>query len=257
MGLLTSIYNELIYRPLLNGLVLTYHLLPYPDLGAAIAVLTIAVRLILHPTLVQATRSQRAMARLEPRLREIRERFRDDREAQSRETMSLYREAGTHPLSGCIPLLVQLPILIGLYQVFWKGIALLDPSLLYGPLQSLGGFNPVAFGVFNLTERSATLALAAGASQFLSTHFTPQPQPGSGGRAMEFQRALRWQTTYFLPIIITVVSWSLPAALGFYWTALNLFAIVQQRWIERRVGHEHHLSPPRTDTREDGHPRRH
>src|SRR3989338_8901769 len=140
MNPLSLFWRELIYRPLFNALVFIYVALPFQDLGLAIFVLTLAVRIVLHPFIVQTVRSKAAMARVSPKLREIQTKFKNDREAQARETMALYRAEGVHPLSGCLPLLVQLPILIGLYQVFWKGIALADASLLYAFLPAFEGF---------------------------------------------------------------------------------------------------------------------
>lgn len=240
MNLLTAIYTEVIYRPLLNGLVFVYTFLPYPDLGLAIFVITLLVRLLLHPTIVQMMRSQFILAKLQPELREIQERFREDKAEQARRTMALYREYKIHPLSGCVPVLIQLPILIGLYQLFWKGIALTDPSLLYAFIPALGAFNPVTFGVFDLTRPSAVLAIAAGLSQLAQAKFLPAPEVAPGG-GVDFSRALRWQTTYVFPVIIAGISWSLPSALAFYWTVLNLLAIVQQLWIQNRLaGHESH-----------------
>ena len=234
MNPLSLFWRELIYRPLFNALVFIYVALPFQDLGLAIFVLTLAVRIVLHPFIVQTVRSQAAMARVSPKLREIQTKFKNDREAQARETMALYRAEGVHPLSGCLPLLVQLPILIGLYQVFWKGIALADVSLLYAFLPAFDGFNSVSLGLFDLAQRSPALAIAAGASQFLQSKFLPQPVPSGGGRG-DFGRALAWQTTYILPLFIVVISWSLPSALAFYWTVLNLLAIVQQLIIQKRL----------------------
>lgn len=250
-SLLSSFYSELIYRPLLNGLAIAYLVLPYRDLGLAIAVLTLAVRLLLHPAIAAAVRSQRAMAGLAPRLREIQKRYGSDRGAQTQQTMALYREAGVHPLSGCLPILIQLPVLIGLYQVFWKGIALADRSLIYSFLPELDGFDPLAFGLVDLTATSIPLALAAGLSQFLQSRFLPPPAATGGA---EFERALAWQTRYFFPVLIAGISWSLPSALALYWTVFNLFAIVQQQLIERHLRHEHHPGAHLGDARQDGHP---
>lgn len=254
MTLLQTLYTEAIYRPLLNALVGIYAFLPYADLGLAILILTIAVRVILHPAIARAVHSQRAMIELQPRLRQIQDRFKGEREAQAKATMALYREAGVHPLSGCLPVLVQLPVLIGLYQVFWKGIALADPLLLYSFLPPVHAFNPVAFGLFNLAERNVALALAAGISQFLHSYFL-QPTPPSVGRSSDTEKIIRWQTSYVLPIVIAAISWSLPSALAFYWTAFNLLAILQQRWIERRFIHERSERTHQPNAGEDGHPR--
>jgi len=251
MNLLITIYNEAIYRPLLNGLVGIYALLPYPDLGLAIMALTVIVRLLLHPALLRGARAQQAMSELQPQLREIQGKFKDDREEQARRTMALYREYGVSPLSGCLPILIQLPVLIGLYRVFWKGITLTDRSLLYSFLMSVHDFNPVALGLFNLTERSAALAIAAGVSQFFQAKSLPASPPAAGG---DFQAMLKWQTFYVFPLMIAVISWSLPSALALYWTVFNLLAIVQQRWIEQRLQHGRYRRANQRDSGEDGRP---
>lgn len=237
MNPLAFFYTELVYRPLLNSLVFIYAVLPYQDLGLAIAVMTIAVRMLLHPFITQTIRSQQAMARLQPQLSELQARFKDHKEEQARRTMELYRQEGVHPLSGCLPILIQLPILIGLYQVFWKGIVSLDSALIYSFLPGIGAFNPVAFALFDLSHPSIILALAAGASQFLQGKFFPPvpAAPKEKSASSDFSRALQWQATYFFPLIIAGISWRLPAALAFYWTIFNLFAIVQQQWIQRRL----------------------
>lgn len=237
MNPLTFFYTELIYRPLLNSLVFIYAILPYQDLGLAIAVMTVAVRILLHPFIHQTIRSQQAMARLQPQLAELQDRFKDKKEEQARRTMELYRKEGVHPLSGCLPILIQMPILIGLYQVFWKGIVSLDSTLLYSFLPAIGAFDSLAFGLFDLSHPSAILALAAGASQFMQGKFlSPAPAVSKGKSATsDFSRAMQWQITYFFPLIIAGISWSLPSALAFYWTIFNLFAIVQQQWIQRRL----------------------
>ena len=238
MNPLTFLYTELIYRPLLNGLVFIYAVLPYPDLGLAIGILTIIVQLILHPFLVRTIRSQQAMARVAPRLHEIQKQFKDNREEQARRTMALYREHGVHPFSVLVPTLVQLPILIGLYQVFWKGIALDNPALLYAFVPGLDAFNPTAFGFLDLTQKSISLAVAVGITQFFRAKSLPQPPAASSAGTSDFSRALNLQTTYFFPIMITVIAWFLPLAVVFYLIVSNLFAIVQQLWIQRRLSYE-------------------
>lgn len=238
MNPLTLLYTELIYRPLLNGLVFIYATLPYRDLGLAIGILTVVVQLLLHPFLVRTIRSQQAMARVAPRLREIQKQFKDNREEQARRTMALYREHGVHPFSVLVPTLIQLPILIGLYQVFWKGIALDNPALLYAFVPNLGEFNPTAFSFIDLTQKSVSLAVAVGITQFFRAKSLPQPPAPSSAETSDFSRVLNLQTTYFFPIMITVIAWFLPSAVVFYLIVSNLFAIVQQLWIQRHLSHE-------------------
>lgn len=249
MNILKLLYTEAVFRPLLNGLIFIYAVLPYHDVGLAIIVLTAVVRLLLHPALIQSIRSQEAMARLQPRLREIQAKFKGDKEEQARATMALYKKEGVHPLSGCVPILIQLPVLIGLYQVFLRGIAHQDLSLIYlrlAPVLDGGSLNYIAFGLFDLTQKSVILAVAAGVSQFFQAKSMPQagnpaspPKNGAG----DIASAIKFQTTYLLPVFIAGISLSLPSALAFYWTILNLFAILQQRWIENRLAYERNSKP--------------
>ena len=251
MNFFSILYHAVIARPLLNALVAVYLFLPYHDLGLAIVVLTLIVRLVLHPFIAQTVRSQHAMAAIQPQLRKIQERFKDDREALARETMALYRAEGIHPLSGCLPLLIQLPLLIGLYQLFWKGLVVTDRSLLYSFLPPFDVFDPVAFGLFDLTKPNVILAIVAGASQFLQSYFTPQPQ-APPSRSGDFATIMQWQTRYIFPVMIAAISWSLPSALAFYWTVFNLLAILQQRLIERRMTYERDQRPHQSNSGEDG-----
>lgn len=251
MHFLSLIYTDAIYRPLLNALVFIYTTLAFHDLGLSIVILTLVVRALLHPTIIQTIRSQRTMAALQPKLKEMQKKYKDDKEEQARQTMALYREMGTHPLAGCLPVLIQLPILIGLYRVFLKGILLADPALLYSFVPHITSFNSLAFGLIDLTARSIPLAVLAGVSQFAQAKFLPAPQSGNGG---DMARALTFQTTYFLPIFIAVISWRLPSALALYWTVFNVLAIVQQQWIQRRLDHERRSGPNQPDTRKNGNP---
>ena len=257
MSPLIALYTELIYRPLLNGLVFIYASLPYADLGLAIFVLTFGVRVFLHPLVLKAARSQRAMARVQPELAKLQERFGKNREELGRRTMELYRAAGVHPLSGCLPILVQLPVLIGLYQVFLTGIRLEDPALRYSFIPAVSSFATRTFGLLDLTAPSFVVAIAAGLSRFLAAKFSSAVPPATGA-AGDMQRALAWQMSYLLPIFIALISWRLPSALAFYWTILNALAIVENAWISRRLEseHERHSRTSEPHPGEDGHPRR-
>lgn len=231
-------------------MVFIYAFLPYHDLGLAILVLTLLVRIALHPTIVQTFRSQQAMVAIAPRLKAIKEKFKNDKEEQARQTMALYREHGIHPLSGCIPLIIQIPVLIGLYRVFLEGITLSDSSLLYSFAPHINAFNPISFGLINLAKPSIVLALAAGATQLLQGWFLPKAPSVPGAKDDDFARALRWQSAYLLPafVVFIAIKFKFPAALTFYWTILNLFAIIQQLWIQKRLEYERNSRSPQSNS---------
>lgn len=256
MAIFTTLFREIIYRPLLNAFAFLYAILPYPDVGIAAIILVIAVRLALHRSIVQSVRTQLVMPEIQERIREIQGKFKNDREAQARETMAVYRAYGMHPFSFLTPLLVQIPVFIGIYQVFSKGITLADPALLYSFLPPVTSFNPIAFGLVDFTERSIAMAILAGASQFLQSYLAPQPPRMPATAKDDMGRMMQWQTTYVMPVIFTIIALSVPSAVAFSWTAFNAVAIMQQSWIHRRMAYERGPRETRRGARADGDARR-
>ena len=115
-----ALYNNIIYYPLLNLLVFFYHYIP--DIGVVIVLLTLLIRAILAPSFHKSLKSQKAMTDLQPKMNEVKEKYKNDKEGQARAMMQLYKDHKVNPLSSCLPLLIQFPILIALYQVFSKAL---------------------------------------------------------------------------------------------------------------------------------------
>jgi YidC/Oxa1 family membrane protein insertase len=120
--MLDFIYTEILFRPLYNAMIFIVDLLPGHEVWIAIVLLTLLIKFILYPLSMSSIKSQRAMQELQPKLNEIREKYKDDKQKQSQEMMKFYRKNKINPLSSCLPLLIQLPILIGLYRVFRDGL---------------------------------------------------------------------------------------------------------------------------------------
>lgn len=224
--MISFIYNEILYRPLVNALVFFYQGIPIHDLGLAIIFLTVAIRLILYPFVAASLRSQREMAVLQPKIKALQEKYKHDKEEQAKQLMELYREHKFNPFSGCLPILIQLPFLITLYHVFSNATSDGLLASLYAFVPHPEAINPIAFGFLDLSSRSIPLALLSGISQFLQAYWMPQPASHGGSDAM--QQAIQKQSLYVLPIIITIISFNFPAALPLYWTVLNVLGIAQQ-----------------------------
>ncbi len=234
MNFFTFLYTEVLWRPLFNGLVFFYTVLPGQDLGLAIIALTAAIRLVLAPLLLKAQRAQQRLALLQPELKRIQEKFKGDREGQGRATMELYAAHKINPLSGCLPLLIQLPILIAVFQVFRGGFEPSALGYLYSFIENPGALDPISFGILDLSRGNIYLGVAAAATQYLQTRLAAPPPSGSGGG--DFAKALQWQTTYFFPLLILFWSYSLPSALTLYWTTLNFFGILQEILLKNYYG---------------------
>ncbi len=222
-----SLFTQILYRPLLNAVVFLYTALPWHDFGFAIVILTVLVRLALSPLSVRAIRSGRALAALQPKVEEIKQKYKGNQAAQTEATLALYKEQKISPLGGCLPLLIQFPILIALYRVFLAGAKPESLGLLYSFIPHPAAISVQSFGVLNLAQRSIVLSLAAGLAQFIYAKLNAMQQPAGGGQ----MAALNNQMLYFFPVIIIIISWSQPSGLALYWVAATLFSIGEQLYV--------------------------
>src|SRR3990167_2069470 len=149
-GFLVNIFDIFLYHPLFNFLVLIYNYLPGHDFGLAVILLTIIIRFILYPLSVKALNSQKVLQDLQPKLKEIQKKYKDDKEKQAKETLELYRTEKINPFSGLFLALVQLPILIALYQVFWHGLRPEALDHLYSFVANPGQINAMFVGLVDL-----------------------------------------------------------------------------------------------------------
>jgi len=241
MEILITLFNEALYRPLFNGLIILYNILPGDDLGVAIIVLTALIRLILYPLSKKAIRSQKAIAQLQPEMQEIKRKHKN-KEEQARAMMALYQKYKVNPMSGCLPILIQFPILIALYRVFITGLDPQKLDVLYSFVRRPESLNVMFLGIVNLSQRSIVLALLAGFFQFIqSKMILPKKKTASKGLkvgGLDFSSLMGQQMTYLMPILTVFIAWSLPAALPLYWMVIIIFGIIQQYFTPRLSGAE-------------------
>lgn len=245
MNLLSQIYNEILFRPLFNLLVGVADLLPGHNLGLAILVVTVLVRLILLPFSLHQARhaahQQKKMTDLKTELKKINERFQHDAAARSQATLELYRRAGLNPAAGCLPLLIQLPVLIALYRVFLSGVGPATAHYLYSFISLPTNLSPVFFSI-DLTIPNLLLAILAGLTQFFQMR-TMQPtpsQPGADEKSAQMMATMQRNMAFIFPVMTVFITLRLPAALALYWVATTLFALGQQALLKRTL----HVSSP-------------
>lgn len=239
MNIFVTLYTEALFRPLFNLLVGITNTIPGHNVGLAIIVVTIIVRLILLPPALQQARNmhknQEKMRELSKDLEAIKKKHKDDKTKQAQETMELYRRAGINPASGCLPLLVQLPILIALYRVFLIGLGEDTFQYLYSFVSAPMNVSLVFLSI-PLDSPSLLLGVIAGVGQFIMMRwFTAAPthQPGANDDAAAMMQSMQKNMMYFFPVMTVVIALQLPAALSLYWVASTLFAIVQQYVMKR------------------------
>lgn len=232
------IFYEILYRPLFNILVFLYNTISFSNIGIAIIILTIIIKLAFLSLNKKAIVSQKALQDLQPKVKEVQTKYKDNKEEQAKALMGLYKENKVSPFSGCLPLLVQLPILIALYQVFLKGFDSANLSALYSFVSNPGSIDPMFFGVLNLSLPSKMLAVLAGFSQFWQAKMmAPKKSLPNVPKSSDeyFSQAMSKQMMYFLPVFTIIIAWNLPAGLSLYWVVTTLFTIAQQYAIMRPV----------------------
>lgn len=219
---MSELFNKILYQPLFNVLIFLYQYLG--DLGVAIIVLTVLIRLVLFPLFYKGAKDQAIMQRLAPKIKEIQANHKNNREKQAKALMELYREHRVNPLSGFLLILIQLPILIALYQVFMKGIV--------GP-----DFLDVGFlGLVDLSKRSAAIVGLAAIAQYFQGKLSIIKSEKPFKDLTSVERMGR-QMIYLGPIltIIFLYFFNLPSAVGLYWLTTSLFSVIQQIIINKRL----------------------
>jgi len=228
-----TLFNEVLYRPFFNAVIFLYNVLPGHDFGVAIIVLTVVIRVILFPLSVKTIKSQKSLAKVNSKVKELKEKFKHDKNAQSAEIMKLYKEHNINPLSGCLPLLIQMPILIGLYQAFIAGFKPESLTALYSFVANPGEIAKISLGFIDISSSSHPLAVLSGVMQFWQLKTNASNMASQGEDQMQ---ALNKQMLYFFPVMIIIIGWNLPAGLVLYWLVTTAFSIVEQRYIKRKHG---------------------
>lgn len=229
-----TFYDAVLFNPIVNALFFLYNTVAFQDFGIAIVILTIIIRLLLYPLFQSSLRAQKNMAVIQPDIKRIQEEYKSNKEEQAKKLLELYKERGVNPFSGCLPILIQLPILIALYNVFLRVFDPATLSALYSFVSHPTAVHTVAFGFLDLSTSSILIGVIAGLSQYVQAITMPQPvqQKTSSSNGPDMANILSFQMKYFFPILIMIFSFSVPSALPLYWTVLNLFAIVQQKLIK-------------------------
>jgi YidC/Oxa1 family membrane protein insertase len=227
-----DLFHTLIYLPLHNLLVFFVDVMPGADLGLAVIAVTLTAKFVLLPLSLEAAKTQKAMKALEPELKELKERYKDDKEAQARELLALYKAKDVKPFASILMLFVQIPIVFGLYFVCKDAITtVLDPSLLYSFLTVPGNLSPEFLGLFSVASTSYVLAVLAGATQFVQAWYViPVPEKAGtepGTMQEEFMRAMALQARFMLPVVIGLFALT-SGAIALYFSASNLFMLGQE-----------------------------
>lgn len=225
METITTIWNVALVWPIEHALLALTDLL-WGSAGAAIIAFTIIVRTLVLPLGIAQARSQKAMWQLQPKIRELQKKYGNDRQRFAVEQMKLYQEHGVHPLAGCLPMLIQMPIWFALYSALinlssperniaaFQGGFLWIPSLAHPSMPNLQDPSTWPLAILPLLT-----AVTQWVVQKMSMLPTTDPQQQQMNRMMEF-----------MPLMFLVFSFQVASGLVLYWVVSNLYSIVQQRF---------------------------
>lgn len=234
-------FRTFLAEPIYNLLVGLYVLFPWQDMGVAIILLTIIIKAVLWPLTGKALKSQKMLQELQPKVDEVKKKFVGDKEGMAREMMALYKAEKVNPASSCLPILIQLPVLIALYRVLLVGVSNQNIYSLYSFIPDPGVINEMAFGFLDLSQKNLVLAVLAGIAQYFQAKMmqvrrVPKAVEGAkGAKDEEMMAAMNKSMLYMMPAMTVVIGATLPAGLALYWLVVTLLSILQQWFVFRKT----------------------
>jgi len=222
-----------------------YHFLSsigIPNYGVTIVLFTIIIKIILFPLTKKQIESTRAMMAIQPKMKEIQEKYKFDKVRLNQELAKLYQEQHVNPMAGCLPLLIQMPILFGIYygiqdlKRLHEGVGLgsflwmSDISLSAKEMAKNLSFTDLGFYL------AFALPIISAITTYIQTKQTMPPKKASDKPQDGLMGMMQGQMmTYFMPIFILFISLDFPAALVLYWIVMNIMQIGQQAYLNRQM----------------------
>lgn len=230
-----EIFNALLYQPMLNVLILLY--IGLKNFGLAVIVLTIIVKILIHPLNKKSIEAQKKMNELQPKIKEIQEKYKDDQQRMSIEMLSLWKLHKFNPFIGIFLLFIQLPIIIALYWVFINGFHLeqIQPAL-YSFIELTKPIETMFFSI-DLGQPNVYIAVLAAIVQYYqakSLAIKKEKKEEDKGKDPELAEIIQKQMTFIIPIVTLGVLWFLPSAVGLYWVTSSLVTIIEQKIVMKK-----------------------
>jgi YidC/Oxa1 family membrane protein insertase len=225
-------FTTIVIQPLFNAIIYTVNFLPGHQLWIAMVVVTLIFKIILIPLFKKQVRDQIVLQYLAPKLKALQEKYKDKRDVLAKETLALYAKYKVNVLMSILILFIQLPFLIGLYQIFYYDLTSYQ-NLLYAGVNFPEIINKSFFG-FDLGQKSIILAVLAAISQYiLGAYMFKKKTKEEEAQETEMIKAMNMQMKYFLPVMIGFISYITPSVISLYLIVTNIFGIVQEVIIKK------------------------
>ncbi len=241
---MSSLFQNFLVEPLYNVLVFLLNVIPFADLGVAVIILTIFVRIVLFPISKNAIKSQIKMKEIAPQMKELQEKYKDDRQKLAIETMQLYRDNNVKPFASILMIFIQLPIIFALYFVFFReGLPNINLDILYSFISAPENVS-VNFLLIDLTKKSLILAAVAAFTQFLQAkilmsrnnhNLTPTENQTEKEKMMnDIMKGMQIQMKYVMPVFMGFIAYSLGGVIALYFATSNTFSIFQELYLTKK-----------------------
>ena len=234
-----ELFKTILYEPFLNLLVFFYNVIPGHDLGISIIFLTLSIKLLLLPLSMKAVKGQKELKELQPKLDKIKKKYAKEKEKQTKAIMNLYKENKVNPFASCLPLLIQLPILIAVFQVFRTGLT--DVNLpVYSFIHNPGALNTLGFGFLVLSAPNIFLAVITGIAQYIQASMLSGVSPiksvakKEGAKDESMMTTMNKQMKFMMPVMTIIIGSTLPSGLMIYWLIGIVFTILEQKIIFKK-----------------------
>lgn len=235
-----TFFNTVFNYPIFNALIWLYNTVAFHNFGLAVIELTVLIKAVLWPLSAKALRSQKALQEIQPKMDALKKQYpnKDQQEELGRAMMALYSQEKVSPFSSCLPLLIQLPVFIGLYHAMSQGLSSSGFDHLYSFVAKPETVNTSFLWIFDLGKKPSAapvgmlLALAAGATQYVQAKMMitrQQPKQVPGAQDEQMLATVNTQMLYMMPALTIFLGWTLPAGLSLYWLMQNVITVAQQR----------------------------
>lgn len=236
-----AIWDTIFYQPLYNALILITHVMPLADVGLAVIALTILVKLALLPITRRSIESQVRLKALEPEIAKIKVQY-PAKDEQAKKTFELYKQYKVNPFSGCLLVIIQLPIIFALYYVFLQlqGSSVDSASLLYPFVTAPVELNTKFLGLIDVIHPNAILAVLAGVAQYIQLALMTKRTAAQKEETVEpslkndFMKSMNSQMKYTLPVFIVIIGFKISAAVALYWITSNVVTIIQEYAVRKK-----------------------
>jgi YidC/Oxa1 family membrane protein insertase len=237
-----TIWHTFFFDPVYNTLVFFIDIFPGGDVGLAIIATVLLVKTVLLPISIKAVKTQKAMREIEPQLKEIKQKFKDDRQGQAEAMMAVYKDAGMNPLASIFLLFLQIPIVIALYFSVSSGggvpLPAINVDLLYSFVAEPVAVTMIFLGLFDISQKSFLLALVAGVTQYIHISFTMPALPPRDPNAPpdmkeDFMRNMQTQMKYVMPVVVVGAAYVFSASIALYFVVSNLTMIAQEYFVKK------------------------